>query len=208
MKRRSIGLGLAVVMAGALAVGCSGGGGGLPGGGDELESGRGTLSLPLLTQGVSGTSYRLRNATFEISNPYFYYDYPYQSGSGGEGGAAPQNVTVSSEDDPDAASIQVSVERGSYYVRLLPGWHLEKVDNEGATEVEATLLSPSEQWVYVYAHSTSWVEFEFGLGERKLWFNGQLNIELRVRENPSEIYGTAGQSGYGGDGNSYGGYGG
>jgi hypothetical protein len=189
-----MGLGLVVglaVLAGAAAVGCGSEGGG---GGGEAELGRGTLRLPLLTEGASGTRYRLRNATFEVI-AYNYYYYPYAGSAGGEGGSGSQNITVSSEDDPDATSIALSVERGDYYVRLLPGWHMEKLDAGGATEVEATLLSSDTQWVYVSAHSSSWVEYEFGLGERKLWFNGQLNIEIRIHEDPSEIYGSAGQPG-------------
>mgnify|MGYP001555329432 FL=1 len=108
-------------------------------------------------------------------------------------------MAVSSEDEPEAASIAVSVEQGSYYVRLQPGWHMEKVEGGVASEVEATLLSPATQWLYVNAHSTTWVEYEFGLGERSIWFNGQLNIGIRVHEDPSELYGYAGQT-YGGSG--------
>jgi hypothetical protein len=201
MKRRSMGLGLvagAVVLASAVVVGCGSEGGGRAG--NEVEGGLGTLQLPLVTEGASGTKYRLRNATFEVMS-YGYYNYPYQSAAGGEGGSSgSESVTVSSEDDPNATSIALSVERGDYYVRLLPGWRMEKVEASGATEVEATLLSSDAQWVYVNPHSSSWVEYEFGIGERKLWFNGQLNIEIRVHEDPSELYGMAGQSNLGGAG--------
>lgn len=211
MKRRAMGWGLVAgmaVLAGALTAACgSEGGGGVP---EVAEPGRGTLQLPLVTQGASGTQYRLRDATFQITNYNTYY-YPYASGAGGEGGTSnTQSLTVSSEDDPDATSIALSVERGEYIVTLLPGWHMEKVDASGATEVEATLLTGDIQWVYISAHSSSWVEYEFGLGGRSLWFNGKLNIDIRVHEDPSELYGVAGQSnddGYGGY-NSYGGYGG
>ena len=199
MKRRSMGLGLVAglaVLAGGLVVGCGSDGGD---GRGQPESGRGTLQLPLVTEGASGTKYRLRNATFEVVSYRYYYDYA--SSAGGEGGSGPQNLTVSSEDDPDATSIALSVERGDYYVRLLPGWHMEKSDAGGAEEVEATLLSSDTQWVYVNPHSSSWVAYEFGLGARSLWFNGKLNIDIRVHEDPSELYGSAGQPG--GD---YGGY--
>lgn len=205
VKRRTLGIGLAAglwVLAAGAAVGCS------SGGGEEAE-GRGTLRLPLVTEGASGMKYRLRDATFEIvGNRYDLYG----SGAGGDGGADPASLRVSSEDDPAATSIAVSVERGSYTVRLLPGWHMEKVDAGEATVVEATLLSNETQWVYVSPHSSSWVEYEFGIGDRKLWFNGQLNINLRVHEDPRELYGNAGQGGdidpaYAGHG-SVGGYGG
>lgn len=208
MKRRTMGLGLLAglsVMTGALTA-CSGGGGG--DGGDRVAE-YGTLSVPLSTVGASGTEYRLRNAVFEISDTYRYYPYDYAYASAG--GSGSQTITVSSEDHLDDSAIAVSLERGYYYVTLQPGWHLEKLEGGVATEVESTLLSDALQFVYVSPHSTSWLEYQFGLGDRKLWFNGKLNIDVHVYEKPSEIYGDGGY-GAGGYGNvggepSYGGAG-
>jgi hypothetical protein len=150
----------------------------------DAES-KGTLAVPLATQGPSGTTYRLRDAVFEIGPEYWAYP-------GGEGGASSQVITVSSEDDPNADVIQVSVERGYRVVQLLPGWRLEKVVGNSATDVEATLLSPSSQWVYVRERSTSFVEFNFGLGDREIWFNGKLNLGVNVYEDPEDLYGYGG----------------
>ena len=173
-------LGLTVVAGGAMA-GCSS---------EPIEKGElGTLSLPLSTHGPSGIEYRLRDATFQISSNYYYYD---EYGAGGYGSVG-NTYTVSSEDDPSASSINVSVERGRYNVRLLPGWRMEKLEDGEATEVEATLLSDPTQWVYVNPHSSSWVSYQFGIGERSLWFNGDLPIDVQVYEDPSQYYG-----GYGG----------
>jgi hypothetical protein len=153
----------------------------------------GSLSLPLATHGPSGQKYRLRDATFEIRNPYSY-------GSAGEGGASSQQITVSSEDDPTADTINVSLEEGYYIITLQPGWQLRKVGNGGGgTDVEATLLSGESQWVYISPHSTSWAEFQFGLGDRELWLNGDLNIEIQVHEDPDDYYG--GYGGFGGTDN-------
>jgi hypothetical protein len=58
--------------------------------------------------------------------------------------------------------------------------------------VEAQLLSSSSPWVYVYPRSTSWAEFSFGIGERKVWFNGNLNIDINVYEDPDDYYGGCG----------------
>jgi hypothetical protein len=183
MGRRSC-LGIIVgltVAAGGAVVGCSG---------EPVQKGElGTLNLPLSTRGPSGTEYRLRNATFQISSSYYYDDY----GAGGEGSSG--NYTVSSEDDPSASSIKVSVERGYYYVRLLPGWRMEKIENGEATDVVATLLSPATQWIYVYQRSSTWLSYEFGLGERSLWFNGDLTIGVQVYENPDQYYGGEGGAG-------------
>lgn len=151
----------------------------------------GTISVPLSTYASSGTRYRLRDATFVIQNPY--------AGYGGEGGnAGPEHIVVSSEDDPNADSIQVNVERGSHTVRLQPGWRMEKREDDGSySEVEAQLLSGSSQWVYVYPRSTSWAEFSFGIGDREIWFNGNLNIDINVYEDPDDYYGGSGGYGWG-----------
>jgi hypothetical protein len=188
MKRRTMGLGvlagLTVAMTG-LTAGCSGN--------DHNTEEQGTLRVPLSTQGPSGTTYRLRDATFEIRPEYYYY-----SNAGGEGGSASEVNTVSSETDPEASAISVSLERGYYYVQLRPGWRMEKVEDGVATDVEATLLSSSTQWVYVASHSTSWLEYQFGIGDRALWFNGNLNLQIQVYEKPSDLYGGGGEGGVGG----------
>lgn len=162
----------------------------------------GSLNLPLSTHGPSGTEYRLRDAVFQISSEYSYYDY--DTGEGGAGSSG-HSYTLSSEDDPTASSISISVERGYYYVRLLPGWRMEKVADGEATTVEATLLSEATQWTYVDAHSSSWVEYQFGIGGREVWLNGNLNVGVQVYENPDEYYGgglagagTGGFTGIGG----------
>lgn len=184
MKRRMMGLGLLGTM--ALLVGSTGTGCGSDRAASKGELG--TLSLPLSTHGPSGAEYRLRDAVFEISPRYYYY-----SGNAGEGGSGQQGVTVSSEDNPSASSIDVSVEQGYYNVRLLPGWRLEKIEPGGPVSAEATLLSNETQWVYVYPHSSTWIEYQFGLGDRSIWFNGKLKIGVQVYEQPSDLYGYGGQ---------------
>jgi hypothetical protein len=57
--------------------------------------------------------------------------------------------------------------------------------------VEATLLSGQTQYVWVSRRSTSFAEFQFGLGGREIWLNGDLNIGVVLYEDPSEL-------GYGG----------
>jgi len=128
---------------------------------------------------------------FQIRSEYDYYSGS-AAGAGDDGG---HSYTVSSEDDPTASSLSLSVESGYYYVRLLPGWRMEKVSGGSANDVEAQLLSSSTQWVWVGAHSTSWVEFQFGLGDRALWFNGDLNINIQVYEDPDQYYGTGNYGG-------------
>lgn len=161
----------------------------------------GTLALPLTSTSPAGVQYRLRNATFEIQQPYYYcYDYgaagAYQ-GVGGSASGCAEPIIVNSETDPTAASIAVELEAGSYEIELLPGWTMERIEGGVATPVEAQLLSDPWQWVYVSRHATSWVEYQFGIGDRAMWFNGQLNIEIQTYDDPEQYYGP-----------SYGGYGG
>jgi hypothetical protein len=191
---------------GLLLVGCSGSS---AKGVDSGEDKMGHLALPLVTQGASGVSYHLRDATFVIHHytGYYYYDVAAAAGappaSGGSGyGGGDTITTVSSETDPNAQTISVSLEEGDYYVELLPGWHFEKSGPNGAEAVEATLLSSSTQWLWVSRQSTSFAEYQFGIGGREMWLNGQLNIGVVVYEDPKELngYGGTGGTGMGGYG--------
>lgn len=162
------------------------------------EVGVGTVALPLTSYGASGTKYQLRHANFDITPDSYYYGYGYGSGGASTGGApgqVPAPITVSSESNPEAASIDVDLEQGSYMIRLQPGWSLERVENGNATSVNAQLLSGESQWVYVSPHSTSWVGYKFGIGDRSVWFNGKLNVEVQVYENPNQYYGSTGGTG-------------
>lgn len=174
----------------------------------------GTIALPLTTYGSSGVQYQLRNASFQITPQSYYYGGIGGSswttttasagtaviaagGMGVGGSTGPGPIVVSSETDPEAPSIEVDLEQGSYQIYLLPGWSLERIDNGVATAIEAQLLSGEWQWAYVSPRSTSWVSYKFGVGDRAIWLNGKLNVEVQVYENPDEYYGP-----------SYGGFGG
>lgn len=178
-------------------------------GGDEV----GELALPLVTQGASGVTYRLRDATFAIhSECYFYADAPAEPMTGGSGGFAGtgssggcgDTVFLSSEDDLDALNLTVSLLEGSYYIELLPGWHFEKNGPMGAEPVEATLLSGQTQWLWVSRQSTTFAEYQFGLGGSDVWLNGQVNIGIRLCEDPNEPCYPGGSAGAPGTGGSFG----
>ncbi|MGK4008605.1 hypothetical protein WMF31_38715 [Sorangium sp. So ce1036] len=166
---------------------------------DDHEAELGSLSLPLSANGSSGARYQLRNATFEIQGNYYYWDY----GAGGfatsgatTGGGGYYVSTVNTEDyDPGASSITVDLEQGGYYVTLLPGWSFEKIEGDTVTNVEATLLSSQQIYVYVSPRSTTWAQYQFGIGDRALWLNGKLNIGIDVHEDPDDYYGAGGAGG-------------
>jgi hypothetical protein len=179
---------------GALALqGCSGTGGRE---GEPEVTGR--MNLPLTTQGSSGTSYRLRNATFVIQSQDYYYADDGAVGIGGSSDVAIPFISVSSETDPSAANISVSLPEGYYHVRLGSGWSLEKGTAAGPQIVEATLLSGATQWVYVSRQSTSYAEFSFGIGSKEIWLDGKLNIGIDVQEAAAGSSGASGSAGAGG----------
>jgi hypothetical protein len=185
----------------AVGVGC---GNSDANGGSQTEK-LGQIGLPLVTHGASGTKYQLRNAVFEITSPYYYTTSGVggaMSATGGNasvdnaatGGAAvpvANTIIVNGDDYPDSDSIQVDIAEGSYTVALHPGWQLQSVIDGVAQDVTATLLTPDVQWVYVSRRSTSWVSFQFGLGDSEIWLNGNLNIQIDVVEDPNQL-GTGG----------------
>ncbi|WP_437907615.1 hypothetical protein WME95_06845 [Sorangium sp. So ce327] len=172
----------------------------------------GAISLPLAADAPSGARYRLRDATFEISNGYYYYEDENTSAMA-VGGSYGTVVTVSSEDqDPNETSLLVDLEQGGYSVTLLPGWHFEKVEDGTVTDpnVEATLLSSQRIYLYVSPRSTTWAEYAFGIGSSELWLNGKLNLGINVYEDPDDYYYggnvTAGGTGGAGGGDYSSGY--
>src|SRR3954452_18622428 len=56
-------------------------------GGAAEEKVLGQMGLPLTTQGASGVSYRLRDATFAIQSNNYYYDYGFAGGNGVSAGS-------------------------------------------------------------------------------------------------------------------------
>ncbi|MDF3069396.1 MAG: putative secreted protein [Polyangiaceae bacterium] len=191
---RRLGMAMLLAAASTSLMGCSSSG---QSSGGENES-EGQLALPLVTQGASGVVYRLRDATFTISR----YGWMGTGGTGWASGGGPggtEVVTVSSETDPNAATISVNLEEGQYFVTLQPGWHFEKQTAAGYEEVEATLLYGETQYVYVSRQSTSFAEFQFGLGGREIWLNGDLNIGVVLYEDPSDL-GYGGSGGFAGAG--------
>lgn len=162
----------------------------------QTESGKkmevGSLSLALIGADDQGTQYRLRNATFQISN-YDYYPYPYPYvGVGGagtsDGGIANPSVrTVSSETNPDDPTITVPLTPGTYQVTLLnDDWYLEKLTATGAEVVpQSVLLSDRYQYAYISDRSVYDVTYTFGAGGTLIDFRrGDLHIGIQV-ERPS-----------------------
>lgn len=80
----------------------------------------GTLGLQLRTE-VNHVAYRLRDGVFEVTGP--------------------QLLTLNSEEDVDASSLEGTLAAGAYDVELLPGWRLERESASGFETLDALLTS-------------------------------------------------------------------
>jgi hypothetical protein len=144
----------------------------LGGGRDEAAETVGGVQVALTGTDSRMQVYRLRQATFDIQGTR-YTDF--------------QSVfeMVSSEEDLDAASLTVDLVRGAYSVTLRPDWHLERITDSGAVPVQAVLLSPVSQSVFIEQHATSRVAFQFGVdGDMVIFFGGELDIEIEIETAP------------------------
>jgi hypothetical protein len=87
---------------------------------DANTSEVGTLGLQLRTE-VNHVAYRLRDGVFEVTGP--------------------QVLTLGTEDDVNAASLEGTLAVGAYDIELLPGWRLERESASGFETLVAELTS-------------------------------------------------------------------
>jgi hypothetical protein len=111
-------------------------------GGDDTQEPveAGTLRMSLTGQ-TNGTTYRLRNAIFEI--------------------AGPSSTLLDSETDPNAATLVATLATGGYTIFLRNAWALERQTTSGFEPVQATLLSSNPRAFEIIASSTTSVSFRF-----------------------------------------------
>lgn len=176
----------AVLALASISTGCNESSEGKGAAAEDAASGK--MAMPLRAYGSSGAEYRLRNAEFGI----WGYNYDGCWGTGGAagypGGCDNYQATVSSEDYLEEDTIVLDLLRGDYEISLNDGWQLERT-LDGETEVvDAVLLNGNYQWVWVEPYSTTWVSFQFGVGDEELWFNGQVNLSIDVYEDPDDYY--------------------
>jgi hypothetical protein len=135
---RSLGLVFALCVGALSLTACA------SGSGDKAPSAHdgnvGTLALALTGQ-TNGTTYRLRNAIFDI--------------------AGPTMTTLDSESDPNGAVLATTLATGGYSITLESGWSLEKLGPMGAQTVSAALASPNPTSFMVGSGSTASVVFQF-----------------------------------------------
>ena len=130
----------------------------------------GKLDLALETTSDSGKVYRLRNANFEIQNPFV-------------GNAA---KVLRSEDDPSAPVLETFLAPGTYFSILDGGWFVEQVDSLNGTAfgVSANLESGSVQQFNITSDQESFVRYDFQVDGQRVSFGppGRLIVGATFHE--------------------------
>ena len=134
----------------------------------------GTVRLNLTGSSNTGTTYRLRNATFVVTGPV--------------------QVTLSSETDVNAPSIKAELPAGSYVINLNANWSLEKSVNGTFVPVKAALASANPIGFQITDQGVTGVAFQFNAGDDVVALgDGTLDLTIDINDG-------AGGSGQGGSG--------
>ncbi len=146
----------------------------------------GKLELRLLGKSSSGTAYRLRDGVFEVTGT--------------------TTAFLSTEDQPDADTLQLDLPEGSYQALLHPGWYLERETADGTlASIEAVLISVNPTPFSIEDQRTTSVTFRFKAGDDILELgNGQLAIDIEVDDTAGGAGGSSGAGGSGDGGGSSG----
>jgi hypothetical protein len=139
------------------------------------ESQTGKVSMQLTGQ-TNGNSYRLRNARFDVTGP--------------------TNITLDSETDLTATTLDATLSTGSYSINLEPGWSLERSDAGMFDVVDATLTSANPRAFQILGGGTTNVAYQFSTdGTIVTIGTGDLSVSIDVTET-----GSGGSGGGGGTG--------
>lgn len=131
MRNHHVSLGVLLALALAGA-GCVGASG---------QPATGTVAVHLTGTASSGTVYRLREAIITVDGP--------------------TPATFDTEDDPTRTSLSADVEPGDYTATVQAGWHIERLDDGIATEVNATLTSDNPVHFTVVSEQRTNVPLKF-----------------------------------------------
>jgi hypothetical protein len=127
----------------------------------------GTVELPLIAQSSSGVTYRLRDATFELEGPAF--------------------VTIDTRDEAaaDDASLELDLPTGSYAAKLLEGWRLVRVEDDGSESGVSALLTSANPLSFSIGEGViTPVVFRFKLASGDVDFGGA-EIGIDVDDSPT-----------------------
>jgi hypothetical protein len=163
MKRKSIGMVLKVLLAAVWMLSCNESDPSAQA--DKAEGSTGGIQLALVAGSASGSMYRLRDGVFDIVG--------MNTGS---------VVTVSSEDNLDDETIEVSLAPDTYSVFLNDGWRLEQINPVNDEELEVQLISDNPVYADVSSTSTTDVNFRFLVNGEPVVTDGTLSIGISVEE--------------------------
>jgi hypothetical protein len=128
----------------------------------ENDGSYGTVVLSLTGQ-TNGTTYRLRQAIFEVTGP--------------------TNATLNSESDPNGTVLATTLSTGGYLIALQDGWFLERLTGMTAEPVDAALISNNPQMFGISSAATSTVLFRFETDGTIIDIGtGQLEVAIEVNE--------------------------
>lgn len=131
---------------------------------EPVDSGVGTVSLNLVGQTPSGSTYRLRDAVLAVNGPAY-------------------SETWDTEDDPERTSLSADVDQGEYEVELEEGWRLERLaPPEPPVTVEAALLSDNPLAFTVEAGARTRVPLRFRVEDGDVELDQGYDIEIEVEE--------------------------
>lgn len=126
------------------------------------EAAFGTMAMSLTGQ-TNGTTYRLRNALFEVSGP--------------------THALLDSELDPEASLLATTLATGDYTIELQSGWVLQRLDAEGYQVVDATLVSENPVSFDIVSSLTTNVVFTFETSGQIIDIGaGHLQVSIAVVE--------------------------
>jgi alpha-tubulin suppressor-like RCC1 family protein len=149
----------------------------------ESATKTGTVRLPLIAVGESGTQYRLSSATFLIKS-------------------VAGTSQLNTDDNVGASELSTALFPGDYSVTLSDGWVLEVLDASGnGKSVSAKLLSSVEQNVTVTENASTDIVYQFRVDKEVVTTSpGVLRVRIQVTEGTGGNGGTGGNSGTGGNG--------
>jgi hypothetical protein len=129
----------------------------------EREEAVGTLNMNLVGKGSSGVSYRLRHATFDVTGP--------------------KSLSLSSETNAAAPSIEQELPAGDYLINLKSGWTLEQASGGMSSTVKAVLTSQNPVSFEIADQGKTAVVFQFKAGDDVVQLgDGTLDIAIAVND--------------------------
>lgn len=128
----------------------------------------GIVRMPLAARGTDGKTYRLRNATFEIT------------------GAAMFTVSDRASTEVRADALATTVPPGNYSVYLRPGWELFVESETGESEkAEATLASTNPMAFEIGRTLDTRLTLTVRMGDKDVVFGSTAPVQVTSAENDS-----------------------